>query len=125
MFESLQTNLAKHDSPTKIRAFPNIFAEVAAKIETEQLLDSIIYINVLEHIEDDQMELEIIHRTLREKGRVFVFVRLCPCFSVNLTKKSDISDVTEKPNSRKNFAPSVFAFYYRAISTQPEFFHGC
>ncbi len=78
MFESLQTNLAKHDSATKIRAFPNIFAEVAAQIETEQSPDSIIYINVLEHIEDDRLELKIIHRTLREKGRVFVFVPALP-----------------------------------------------
>jgi SAM-dependent methyltransferase len=78
MFETLQTNLAKHDSATKICAFPNIFAEVAAQIETEQSPDSIIYINVLEHIEDDRLELEIIHRTLREKGRVFVFVPALP-----------------------------------------------
>ena len=78
MFNNLQTNLAKHDSATKIRAFPNIFAEVATEIETEQAPDSIIYINVLEHIEDDQLELEIIHQTLREKGRVFVFVPALP-----------------------------------------------
>ncbi len=79
MFETLQTNLAKRDSAvTEIRAFPNIFDEVAAEIESEQSPDSIIYINVLEHIEDDRIELEIIHRTLREKGRVFVFVPALP-----------------------------------------------
>lgn len=78
MFETLQTNLAKNNSTTEIRAFPNIFAEVAAEIETEQSPDSIIYINVLEHIENDQLELEIIHQTLREKGRVFVFVPALP-----------------------------------------------
>jgi len=78
MFETLQTNLAKHNSTTKIRYFPNIFADVAVQIETEQSPDSIIYINVLEHIEDDRLELEIIHRTLREKGRVFIFVPALP-----------------------------------------------
>lgn len=78
MFESLQTNLAQRDSATKIRTFPNTFAEVATKLETEQSPDSIIYINVLEHIEDDRLELEIIHRTLREKGRVFIFVPALP-----------------------------------------------
>ena len=36
MFESLQINVAKHNSATEIRAFPNIFAEVAEKIKTEQ-----------------------------------------------------------------------------------------
>ncbi len=30
MFETLKANLAKNDSTTEIRAFPNIFAEVAA-----------------------------------------------------------------------------------------------
>lgn len=78
MFETLQTNLAKHNSTTKIRYFPNIFADVAVQIETEQSPDSIIYINVLEHIEDDRLELEIIHRTQREKGRVFIFVPALP-----------------------------------------------
>ncbi|MDQ3181194.1 MAG: hypothetical protein M3Q33_11810, partial [Acidobacteriota bacterium] len=33
MFETLQTNLTKNDSAAEIRAFPNIFAEVAAQIE--------------------------------------------------------------------------------------------
>lgn len=78
MFDNLQANVAEHDSATKIRTFPNIFAEVAGKIEEEQSPDSIIYINVLEHIEDDRLELEIIHRTLREKGRVFIFVPALP-----------------------------------------------
>ena len=88
MFETLQENLAKHDSAvTKIRAFPNIFAEVAAQIETEQSPDSIIYINVLEHIEDDRQELEIIHRTLREKGRVFVFVPALPALFSEFDKQ--------------------------------------
>jgi len=79
MFESLEANLAKRNSAgTEIRAFPNIFAEVAAEIQTEQSPDSIIYINVLEHIEDDRLELEIVHRTLRQSGRVFVFVPALP-----------------------------------------------
>ncbi len=79
MFVTLEANLAKRDSDgTEIRAFPNIFAEVAAEIQTEQSPDSIIYINVLEHIEDDRLELEIVHRTLRQSGRVFVFVPALP-----------------------------------------------
>ena len=40
--------------------------------------DSVIYINVLEHIEDDRLELETVHRTLREKGCVFIFVPALP-----------------------------------------------
>jgi len=88
MFETLQENLENRDSAvTEIRAFPNIFAEVAAEIETEQSPDSIIYINVLEHIEDDRQELEIIHRTLREKGRVFVFVPALPALFSEFDKQ--------------------------------------
>ncbi len=87
MFETLQANLAKHDSAAQIRAFPNIFAEVAAQIEAEQSPDSIIYINVLEHIEDDRLELEIVHRTLRENGRVFVFVPALPALFSEFDKQ--------------------------------------
>lgn len=78
MFQTLQKNLNLKDSTSEIRAFPNIFAEVADRIAAEQKPDSIIYINVLEHIEDDGGELQIVHRTLRENGRAFVFVPALP-----------------------------------------------
>ncbi|MGI8670120.1 MAG: class I SAM-dependent methyltransferase [Aridibacter sp.] len=87
MFETLQTNLAKKETPTEIRAFPNIFAEVAAQIEAENAPDSIIYINVLEHIEDDLLELEIVHRTLCENGRVFIFVPALPALFSEFDKQ--------------------------------------
>ena len=36
--------------------------------------DSIVYINVLEHVEDDQTELRMAHSVLASGGRLLVFV---------------------------------------------------
>lgn len=78
MVNELRKNKAVDQSSAQIKVFPNIFAEVAEQIKTEQSPDSIIYINVLEHIEDDCLELETVHRTLRENGCVFIFVPALP-----------------------------------------------
>jgi predicted SAM-dependent methyltransferase len=47
---------------------------IAPEIKTVRQPDSIIYVNVLEHISDDEAELRIIHETLSPGGRAFVFV---------------------------------------------------
>ena len=78
MVENLRANFRDKTFATDIKIFSNIFAEVAAQIGAEQSPDSLIYINVLEHIEDDRLELEIVHKTLREKGRIFIFVPALP-----------------------------------------------
>ena len=36
--------------------------------------DTVVYVNVLEHIEDDRGELRLMHRALRPGGRVCLFV---------------------------------------------------
>lgn len=78
MVEDLKKNLADKSFSTAVEIFPNIFAEVAVRLQKQQSPDSVIYINVLEHIADDRLELETVHRTLREKGRVFIFVPALP-----------------------------------------------
>jgi len=78
MVESLRNNLKLKNSAAEIQIYPNIFAEVARRLEIEQSPDSIIYINVLEHIENDRLELETVRRTLRRTGRVFIFVSALP-----------------------------------------------
>ncbi len=78
MVETLRTNSAVKSSVSDVQIFPNIFAEVAEQLEQKQSPDSIIYINVLEHIADDRDELKKVHQTLREKGRVFIFVPALP-----------------------------------------------
>ncbi|HEX8737913.1 MAG TPA: methyltransferase domain-containing protein, partial [Pyrinomonadaceae bacterium] len=50
------------------------FAAAAAEITAKQKPDSIIYVNVLEHIEDDRHELKLIYDSLSDGGRCFLFV---------------------------------------------------
>lgn len=74
MFESLTTNVAQIKSNARVDFYNSIFSEAAAEVSEKQKPDSIIYVNVLEHIEDDSSELEHIYRTLSKGGRVFIFV---------------------------------------------------
>jgi 2-polyprenyl-3-methyl-5-hydroxy-6-metoxy-1,4-benzoquinol methylase len=74
MFESLTANVSQIKNKTRVDYYHSIFSQVAAEIQDKQKPDSIIYVNVLEHIEDDRLELKYIHKTLGKGGRVFVFV---------------------------------------------------
>jgi len=59
---------------TRIDTYNAIFAEVADLIIASTVPDSIIYINVLEHIDDDQGELRLIHKSLKDGGKCVLFV---------------------------------------------------
>ncbi|HNU06271.1 MAG TPA: class I SAM-dependent methyltransferase [Pyrinomonadaceae bacterium] len=73
MFGYLKENVAAFSNGTKVNVHRAIFAQVREAIaETEP--DSILYVNVLEHIEDDRHELEMIRETLVPGGRCFIFV---------------------------------------------------
>ncbi len=78
MIQTLRNNLSGKDTITKIKIFHDIFTNVATNLRSEQSPDSIIYINVLEHIEDDRAELKAVRESLRKKGRVFIFVPALP-----------------------------------------------
>lgn len=56
-----------------VRPFNATFAAVADEIKS-LAPDTIVYVNVLEHIEKDVEELELLHRTLQPGGRVVIFV---------------------------------------------------
>ena len=43
-------------------------------VEHEQCFDSIFYVNVLEHIENDKIELELAYQSLRNNGHILIFV---------------------------------------------------
>ncbi len=73
MFEFLEQNVSQIETTTEISLHRAIFADVREKC-AEKSPDSIIYVNVLEHIEDDRKELEMIHETLVPGGRCFIFV---------------------------------------------------
>ncbi len=74
MFESLTANVAQIKNNTHVDFYKSIFSDVATEILDKQKPDSIIYVNVMEHIENDRLELDHIHRTLGKGGRCFIFV---------------------------------------------------
>lgn len=74
MFERLELAMGSRNGVARPRLHNNIFRNVAAEIKDEQRPDSIIYVNVLEHIDDDELELEVVHDTLAQGGRLFIFV---------------------------------------------------
>jgi SAM-dependent methyltransferase len=74
MYRLLTKHIETFQSDVRITSFNAVFPEVANFIRAEQEPDSIIYINVIEHIADDIGELRAIYETLGEGGRVFIFV---------------------------------------------------
>ena len=71
MYEQLSERLS---SSPNIATYNDIFENVASRIRSTARPDSIIYVNVLEHVEDDVNELQIINDSLDPGGRLFVFV---------------------------------------------------
>lgn len=74
MFSYLQKNILQFKTNTSVTFYQSIFTQVADTIVKEQEIDSIIYVNVLEHIEDDLTELEKVYQTLKKRGKCFIFV---------------------------------------------------
>lgn len=74
MFEHLEHNISAIDKETEVIIYNSIFRNVAAEIAADRRPDTVIYINVLEHIEDDTGELQAIHQTLADGGRCLIFV---------------------------------------------------
>ena len=74
MFDSLKKKISQIKTSSKIEFYQMIFAQVYEQIAAQNQTDSIIYVNVLEHIEDDEAELSMIYETLDKGGRCFIFV---------------------------------------------------
>lgn len=74
MYRLLKSRLASVGGSTQLSTYNSIFRQVAKGIKSEQRPDSIVYINVMEHIHEDEAELLTIHDTLVERGRIFIFV---------------------------------------------------
>lgn len=74
MFNFLEQNVLRIDTKTPISLYQSIFTEVAKKIAEQKKVDSIVYVNVMEHIENDELELKTISDTLNKGGRCFIFV---------------------------------------------------
>jgi len=74
-------------------------------IDTEEGFDSVIYVNVLEHIKDDASELANAHKALNLNGHLLIFVPALPFLYSDLDKqlghfrrylKKDLVDLTKK-----------------------------
>lgn len=74
MYGILTGRLAGMKTATEVKTYNSIFSRVADEIREGQRPDSIIYVNVLEHIPDDEAELSFVRETLTAGGRVFIFV---------------------------------------------------
>lgn len=74
MYALLEKRVGSLQTSTRISTYNSVFRNVAEEIKSDQQPDSIIYVNVLEHIADDEAELAMINRTLGEGGRAFIFV---------------------------------------------------
>lgn len=72
MFEHLVANLSVKKTSTEIEFHHAIFSEAADDLKVEP--DTIIYVNVLEHIEDDEGELKKVYETLPVGGHCLIFV---------------------------------------------------
>jgi SAM-dependent methyltransferase len=70
MYAALVHYLAAHDKAGVSQAQQCTLAEMKASDQP----DSIVYVNVLEHIKDDQAELRTAHSLLVFGGRVLIFV---------------------------------------------------
>lgn len=74
MFSLLAAKVTPYTTSARVRTYNAVFAQVAETVKHEQSPDSIIYINVLEHIPDDLGELRLVNDTLAPGGHIFIFV---------------------------------------------------
>jgi len=78
MFVDLKSNVNGGDSQTRIDHHNTIFRLAAPAITSVMLPDTITYVNVLEHIEDDNAELHLVSDSLRTGGHALIFVPAMP-----------------------------------------------
>jgi 2-polyprenyl-3-methyl-5-hydroxy-6-metoxy-1,4-benzoquinol methylase len=74
MYPLLVKKLKRIDPGHTVRAVQSTLVNAALQYREIEGPDSIVYINVLEHVEDDQSELRTAHSMLASGGRVLVFV---------------------------------------------------
>ncbi len=74
MYKTLGERMSGLKTGVQIETYNSIFINIAEHIKSSQQPDSIVYVNVLEHIADDVAELRAVRRALSTNGRVFIFV---------------------------------------------------
>jgi SAM-dependent methyltransferase len=74
MFESLKQNLSCVPAVTEVTFVNSVFTESVGVLRESVRPDTLIYINVLEHIEDDAAELAEVFKLLPPGGHLCIFV---------------------------------------------------
>jgi len=74
MYPLLAERVKKATAINHRYAFQGTLADSVEKIRQSGTPDSVIYVNVLEHIEDDALELQMIHSLLQPGGHLLIFV---------------------------------------------------
>lgn len=74
MYEVLSRNVGRFDASARLMTYNSTLRPVAAQLKSIQKPDSVLYVNVLEHIDDDEGELKTAHETLGQGGKLFLFV---------------------------------------------------
>jgi SAM-dependent methyltransferase len=74
MYDLLCRYVGNFLGTTTLATYNSTFRDVAEQVKSAQQPDSVIYVNVLEHIEDDVGELKAVYQTLEQGGKVFIFV---------------------------------------------------
>jgi SAM-dependent methyltransferase len=88
MFVELEKNLQTDLNSTNITFHRSIFTQIACEFElASSKPDTIFYVNVLEHIEDDRRELETVKRVLAAGGHVCIFVPAMPSLYSEFDKR--------------------------------------
>jgi SAM-dependent methyltransferase len=78
MFEKLNAEIVPAEYETEIGFINGVFSDLVTSGSTERTPDTIVYINVLEHVEDDLRELKLMHDALSENGKICIFVPAVP-----------------------------------------------
>ena len=78
MFQKLKEEIDHSKYETKIKFINGIFSNFVFSNSDNQRPDTIVYINVLEHVEDDTSELQLMHNSLTQNGKICIFVPAVP-----------------------------------------------
>ena len=116
MYQQLDARVRRMPASPRVNVYHANFPEAAPLITAGHSLDSVIYVNVLEHIEDDEAELKTIHKALSDRGRVFIFVPalswLYGPFDERLGHlRRYAKDELEEKLRRAGFQPIVSAYF--------------
>jgi SAM-dependent methyltransferase len=74
LYEELKTRMREPGTNIKVDLYHANFLEAAPLIKSQKVIDSVIYINVLEHIAEDERELDAVRETLTDGGYILLFV---------------------------------------------------